>query len=121
MFAPIFEVCAADSEVTALIGSNPVRLFLFGMAPQNVALPYVVWQTSGGNPENYLGDLPDADNFSIQIDVYASTAATARQVAQAVRDAIESNAYVVSWIGDSIDPDTKHRRYTFLVDWIVER
>ncbi|PCQ19397.1 hypothetical protein CP995_14050, partial [Klebsiella pneumoniae] len=31
MIAPIFAVCAASQEVRDLLGSNPVRLYPFGM------------------------------------------------------------------------------------------
>jgi hypothetical protein len=121
MFPPIFDTCAATAGVTALLGSNPVRLFLFGEAQQGVQLPYAVWQTVGGFPENYLGTNPDADSFSIQIDVYASSASSARATAKAIRDAIQGSANVVSWNGESRDPDTRHYRYSLTVDWIVQR
>ncbi|HHK0021490.1 TPA: DUF3168 domain-containing protein [Pseudomonas aeruginosa] len=121
MFPPIFLVAAVDPGVTALIGSNPVRLYLFGEAPQGVVYPYVVWQSFGGLPENYLGTLPDADSYSTQIDVYADTAASARAVAKALRDAIEPIAYVTSWRGESRDTETKKYRFSFDVAWIVQR
>ncbi|HBO3174931.1 DUF3168 domain-containing protein [Pseudomonas aeruginosa] len=121
MFPPIFEVCAASGAVTALIGTNPVRMYPFGQAPQGVVYPYAVWQLVTGIPENYLGDLPDADSYTVQIDVYADTGAAARNVAKALRDAIEPVAYVTSWRGESIDPETKRYRYSFDVDWIVQR
>lgn len=121
MFPPVFQICAASAAVTALIGTNPVRLYPFGEAPQGVVYPYAAWQLVTGTPENYLGDLPDADNFTVQIDVYADTAASARNVAKALRDAIEPVAYVVAWRGESKDAETKRYRYSFDVDWIVRR
>ncbi|HBO3004317.1 TPA: DUF3168 domain-containing protein [Pseudomonas aeruginosa] len=121
MYPPIFTVAAADPGVTALIGSNPVRLYLFGEAPQGVVYPYVAWQSLGGLPENYLGTLPDADSYNTQIDVYADTATSARTVAKALRDAIEPIAYVTSWRGESRDTETKKYRFSFDVAWIVQR
>lgn len=121
MYPPIFQVCAADSSVTALIGSSPVRLYPFGEAPQGVALPYVVWQTVGGFPENFLGEAPDADTFSIQIDCYAADAESSRAVAIAVRDSIQKRANVTSLNGEGRDPETRHYRVGFSVDWIVRR
>lgn len=121
MNPPIFQVCAAVPAVTALLGSGPTRLFPFGEAPQGVALPYAVWQTITGLPENYLGQAPDIDQFTIQVDVYADRGSTAREVAAALRDAIEPHAYVVSWNGESTDPDTGHKRYGFDVTWHVHR
>lgn len=121
MYPPIFSVCSVVSAVTALIGTSPVRLYPFGEAPQGVALPYVAWQIIGGSPENFINEAPDADTFSIQIDAYAATADSARAVAAAIRDAIQSRAHVVSWNGETRDPDTKNYRYSFSVDWMVQR
>ncbi|MFT7337630.1 MAG: hypothetical protein ACI92B_000952 [Marinobacter maritimus] len=121
MFPPIFQVCSAAPAVTALLGTNPTRLWPFGEAPQDVALPYAVWQTINGLPENYLGERPDLDSWSIQIDVYADTATSARNAAKALRDSIEPAAYITRWGGESRDPTTKHYRYSFDVDWLVPR
>lgn len=122
MFAPIFAVCSADPGVAVLLGSGvDCRLYLFGEAPAGVAKPYAVWQTIGGEPENYLADRPDTDRFELQIDAYGVTASQVRDVAKAIRDAIETQAYVVRWNGDSHDDQTKTFRYSFDVDWWVAR
>jgi len=121
MNPPIFQVCAADTNVTALLGTAPTRLFPFGEAPQGVTLPYAVWQTITGLPDNYLGQAPDIDQFTIQVDVYADRGSSAREVAQALRNAIEPHAHIVGWNGESTDPDTGHKRYGFDVDWFVHR
>lgn len=121
MYPPIFPVVAASSAVKALIGPNPVRFYQFGLAPQNVVKPYAVWQRTSGAPENYLGQTPDIDSFTLMVDVYAGSADSARSVAAALRDAIEPAAHITSWIGESIDPDTKNNRFSFLVDWWVPR
>ncbi|SFY16254.1 DUF3168 domain-containing protein [Azotobacter vinelandii] len=120
MFPPIFSVVAADPAVTALLGSPP-RLYPFGEAPQGVASPYAVWQVVGGSPENYLGQRPDIDGMTLQIDVYAAAASAARAVAAALRDAIEPHAYITRWSGENRDPDTSNYRTSFDVDWLVPR
>ena len=121
MYPPVFAVCSASAAVKALIGTSPVRLYMFGMAPQNVAYPYAVWQQVGGAPENYLGQTPDIDTFTTQIDVYADTQAQARAVAQALSAAIEPAAHVTRWGADSQDPETKRYRSSFDVDWWTSR
>lgn len=123
MFPPVFPAVDSSSACRALLraAAGPTRFYQFGMAPQNVVKPYAVWQRVYGLPENYLGDLPDADSFSLQIDVYASSADSARSVAVALRDAIEPVAYITAWLGESIDPDTLNNRFSFQVDWIVPR
>ncbi|MCW1937511.1 DUF3168 domain-containing protein [Pseudomonas sp. MDMC_285] len=121
MNPPIFSVVSADPAVTALLGSNPVRFLPFGEAPQGVTYPYAVWQSVGGAPGNFLAGRPDADSYTTQVDVYADTAASAREVAKALRDAVELVAHVVAWRGESRDPETKKYRFSFDVAWIVRR
>lgn len=122
MFAPIFKVCSADPGVGALIGAGTeCRLYLFGEAPADVIKPYAVWQSIGGAPDNYLADRPDSDRFELQVDVYGTAATQARNVARAIRDAIEQKAYVTRWGGESRDAPTKTYRYSFDVDWWVSR
>lgn len=121
MYPPIFELCAADSAVTALLGSPLPRLYPAGEAPQGATLPYCAWQTITGLPENNLDCAPDVDTWSVQIDAYADTLTDARNAAKAIRDALEPAAYVTSWRGESRDPDTRHYRFSFDVDFIVKR
>lgn len=121
MTAPIFAICAAASGVTSLMGTGPVRLYPFGEAPEGVQLPYAVWQQIGGAPENLLGERPELDTYSLQVDVYAATGSSARAVTQALRDAIELHAYITRWGGESRDAETGRYRSSFDVDWLVPR
>lgn len=121
MYPPIFAVCAAASAVTALLGTAPTRVYPFGEAPQSGAYPYAVWQTVGGAPENYLGNRPDMDSYTLQVDVYADTGASARAVAAALRDAIEPHAYITRWGGESKDAETARYRSSFDVSWLTSR
>ncbi|WP_297830598.1 DUF3168 domain-containing protein [Thermomonas sp.] len=121
MMAPIFQICAASPAVTALLGTSPTRLYQFGEAPQNTPAPYAVWQRVGGLPVMFLGQLPDVDSYTLQIDVYAPTPIVARNVAEALRDAIEPVAYIVGWGLEGRDQETRLHRIVFDVDWIVRR
>ncbi|KAB0504699.1 DUF3168 domain-containing protein [Pseudomonas moorei] len=118
--APIFAVCAADAGIQALLGVIP-RLYPFGEAPEGVTKPYAVWQLVTGSPENYLAGRPDLDGFTLQVDVYAATASSARAVADAISHAIELKAYVVRWGGETKDTPTKLYRSSFDIDWLVPR
>jgi hypothetical protein len=120
-YPPIFQVAAADPAVTALIGQNPVRLYLFGMAPDKPAVTYCVWQVINGNPDNYLAGRPDVEAYGLQVDVYASTASAARAAGQAIEYAIELASRVTSYNGETRDAETMLYRYSFDVDWIVQR
>lgn len=121
MQPPIFPVCAADAAVTALLGTEPTRLYPFGEAPQGVAKPYATWQHIGGSPENYINQRPDMDGFSLQVDVYATTVSEVSDVAGALRDAIEVKAHIVRWGKQDTDKETGSRHISFDVDWFVSR
>jgi hypothetical protein len=121
MYAPIFAVCAADAGVTALLGASLTRLYPFGEAPEGVAKPYAVWQLVTGSPENYLAGRPDMDGYTLQVDVYAATGSSARAVAEAISHAIELQAYVTRWSGETKDTETKLYRSSFDIDWLVPR
>lgn len=121
MFAPIFQVCAINAGVQSALGTNPVRLYPFGEAPQGISKPYAVWQVIGGEPGNYINQIPDTDFHSLQVDVYAPTVTGGRDAAQALRDAIEPVAHITRWGGESRDPETKNYRFSFDVDWITHR
>lgn len=121
MYPPIFNLVKNYGPATAIFGNNPVRFYPFGEAPQSVQTPYAVWQGLYGTPENYINQRPDIDSFGTQIDVYADTASGARAAAKEVRDALEGQAYVVAWRGESIDSDTKRFRYSFDVEFLTPR
>lgn len=125
-FPPIF--AAVDvAPVRALLktGSGELRFYLFGRAPQGVAKPYAVWRTAYGSPENFLDQRPDVDSFGVQVDVFADPSPTgatqARNVAMALRDAIEPKAYITAWRGESRDPDTGNYVFSFDCEWKTPR
>lgn len=119
MFAPLFETCAANIGVTNLLGTNPVRLYPFGNAPQDVVKPYAVYQRIGGEPNNNLSDIPDGDSVSYQIDVYDLDESGVEPVVKALRDVLEPVAYIVRWGFEGRETDTKLYRSSFDVDWII--
>ncbi|MGR7214016.1 tail completion protein gp17 [Klebsiella aerogenes] len=121
MIAPIFSVCAASQAVKDLLGTNPVRLYPFGMQDDNIVYPYAVWQNIDGSPENYLNQRPDADRYSLQVDVYGDTDIDVIAVSRALRDAIEGNAHITRWGEQTRDQETGKYRYSFDIDWIVQR
>lgn len=120
MFPPIYPLVKASAAVTALLGAEP-RFYPFGEAPQGVQRPYAVWQVVGGAPLNYLRDRPDMDELTIQVDIYADTAASAHAVAVAVRNAIEGDCYITRWAGEDRDPETNDYRLGFDAEWHVPR
>ncbi len=121
MHPPIFRTCVRSAAVVALLGSKPTRLYPFGEAPENVQLPYAVWQIIGGAPEHFLAGSPDIDSYALQVDVYATSAAIARAVGRALRDAIETEACITRWGGEMREPNTRDYRLSFDLDWWTPR
>lgn len=127
MTPPIFAAVDVPA-VQALLksGSGPLRFYAFGEAPQGVSYPYAVWRYAAGLPENYLGDRPDIDSQTLQVDVYSADVPgqrgeMSRRIAEALRDAIEPVAHITSWRGESRDPQTKAYTFTFDVDFWTHR
>lgn len=119
-YPPLFAVCSAAAGLTALIGTGPVRCYLFDEAePPPPAKPYIVWQVIGGAPENQLSGAPTEGVYTTQVDIYGATADSARAVAAAFQAAIVGAAYVTGYGGEYREPDTRLYRLTYTVDWIV--
>jgi len=115
-YPPVFSLVSNDSASSALLESGGIcRCFLFGEAPKQVATPYVVWSMVTGTPENLLDTTPKEDSQLVQLDCWAKTAAEAREVAGAVRSALEVDGYVQSYRGEEIDPESNLFRISF--DW----
>lgn len=112
MNPPIFAILASSAAVKTILGAPPdMRFYPFGQAVQNALAPYATFQVISNIPENYLGDLPDADDYRVQVDVWAMTQASANDTAQAIRDAVEPHAYMVNGGNTSRDPETGKYRY----------
>lgn len=121
MFAPLFELCSGDSDVQTNLGTSPCRIYPFGEAPKDVTKPYAVWQTTGGAPENYLGQTPDMDLYIIQIDIYSEEASETYDAAQALRNVIEQHAHMVGFGGEGRESDTNLYRFRMSINWFVDR
>ncbi|MEO8466242.1 MAG: DUF3168 domain-containing protein [Gammaproteobacteria bacterium] len=121
MSNPAFALAAASSAVKALLGTDPVRFYLFGEATQNTPLPYAVWQTVYGSPENLLNGVPNLDRWGVQVDAYAKTPTASRAIQDALRDAFEPTAYVVAWNGEFLESDTGLYRCSFTVEFMSPR
>lgn len=122
MLPPIFAAINVPAVRALLqVGQGEVRFYSFGRAPQNPVYPYATWQIVGGSPENFLGDRPDIDGGTVQVDVFAKTAESARAVVEALRIAIEAVAYVTFLHDETRDPDTNSYSFGFDCDWLTPR
>lgn len=124
-FPPLFTTISGNTDCTSLLGSSPVRLYPFGNAPEKgtdfYGLPYATYQTIGGEPENYLQTSPDADRYSIQVDIYAESVSDARAVALAIVAAVQSDCYVTRYSNEARDFETGLFRISLDCAWIVKR
>lgn len=117
---PVFSLAAASSTVTALLGTNPVRFYI-GEAEQGTAKPYAVWRVAYGAPENKLAGAPDEDTFGVSVDAYAETASAARAVAEALRNALEPQGYIMTWGGEGREPETRLFKFSFVIEFMEPR
>ena len=102
----LFPILNADTATKAVLGSNPLRVFPWGRAPQNVVKPYAVYAVYNANPENYLDQSPDIDNKGTQINIYADNAVSLQSAFVAVRNALEPHAHMTSFATPDLDADT---------------
>lgn len=131
MYAPLYARAMATPAVVALLddGKGSIRLWPFGEQPKAPGpnppppkLPYVTWQNIGGDPNNNVSDRPDADRFSIQVNVWAATSVQLWAVTTALRDIMEvEGCTIVRWGNTEIDAQTKAFGYDFDADWITYR
>jgi hypothetical protein len=121
MLPNVFELLAGSSDVIALIGTDPVRAYRHGDAPQNVAVPYVAWSVVSGIPENQLDGTPKIDNFSVQLDCWSEGDEEVDDLATAVRDAIEPENYLTSISPDNRDPETMRYRISLIFTFWTHR
>lgn len=102
----LFAILNASVPVKTQLGANPLRVYPWGRAPQNAALPYAVYTVYNANPENYLGQVPDIDNKGTQIDIYANTGTKLKSCFEAIRDALEPHAHMTNFSTPAQDDDT---------------
>jgi hypothetical protein len=122
MYPPIFQIATSSTQVVTLLGSNPTRFWPFGQAPQGETRPYAVHQLAYGTPENTLSCPPDTDLLGVQVDVYARSVTEARNVAAALRDAIEATHAIISaWNGESWEKDTGLWRVSMTAEFWNDR
>lgn len=118
---PVYSALLASNAVKALIGSNPMRAYGHGNAPQDVAKPYVTFQTISGSPTNNISENPDNDNSRIQVNCWSTQESQAKQLCDAVRDALEVQTHIVFGPLDDYEPDTTLFRWLLHCEWWLPR
>lgn len=122
MTPQVFAIVAASGACRAALGSPPnMRFYAFGEAPQSKPPIYAVWQMPFSSPANYLGQVPDADNARVQIDVYGTDQASVGEAAIAIRNAVQEHANVINAAQRPRDPVTRNYGYMLDVEFVTER
>lgn len=120
MLPPIFKTLNTDA-VREFVGTNPVRIYDFGMVPDGAPVPYVVFFQTAAEPYAQIGGAPDADRDTVQTDCYDTDPARLRRLARAVQDALDAAGQANRLIVQSYENDTQLYRIGFEVDWIGRR
>lgn len=111
----VFEILNSSNAVKALLGSNHLRVYPWGRAPQNPRKPYVVYNMYNAVPENYINNRPDIDNKGTQINIYSDDTAKLESCYIAVRDALEGVAHMTSF--QTVDRDEDTDLYSVIMDF----
>lgn len=120
MLPKIFPILNTTA-IKALVGTNPVRIYRHGQAPEGVVRPYITWFVVIGTPYDQVSGVPCGDNDTVQIDVWSESDSQVETLASLVRDAIESAGYTCRISTNDFETETKLYRIGFDVDFIHSR
>jgi hypothetical protein len=121
MIPPVFEILAADPDISDLLGTSPVRVYPFGEAPEKVTRPYATYSVFNGVPENYITGRSDMDNIGTQIDVWSESSDNCNAIAETIRAALEDYAHMTGWASNERDPETQLFRTRMDFDFFKAR
>jgi len=116
----LYELAKATPEVVAVIG-NPPRIYKHGDAPQSPVPPYAVWYVLNDDPSVNLSSAPGSDRLSIHMDLYHTTDKGIGELAEAVRDMIETVGTITGMPIDTREPDTRLYRMAWQFDYWLMR
>lgn len=120
LIIPLYDLCAADSELPNLL-SDGVGLKVGEFDANNThGAPYVCWQIINANTEQYLSGGSDMDSLYVQIDMYAKTKGDARTIAKLVRKVIEDYCSVEGFTGCELEQETNLYRIRIDSRWLEE-
>lgn len=121
MIPPIYTWLAADSTVVSLLGSGSGIKVYRDIAPQGTNAPYVRWVVVGGAPENYISQAPGIDSSRCQFDIFSITQQQCDAIYAALRNALEERGHIVSFNLSEQDSETRNYRFSFDMQFWVNR
>ena len=114
LIIPLYNLCSQNAPLAALITDGAgLKVGEFDANGMTEA-PYICWQIINTNPEQYLANASDMDDVYVQIDIYANTKESARQIARLLRTIIEDQCYIESYTG--VERDTETNLYRIRLD-----
>lgn len=93
----MYDTLNADAGVRAYVGisSSPQESKVYaGKAPENTALPYIVFFTVNRTPFSTVPGTDDMHRYTIQIRAHSNEYDEAQAINDAVHDALEGNGYM---------------------------
>lgn len=103
----------ADPDIQSAVGD---KIFP-NVAPQGTNPDYIVWQSVGGHPEQYLAETTTIDKVRVQIACWSLTPVGANSLANMVRLVMERHGYLADFGTMVHEPDTGRHGYRF--DWYI--
>lgn len=120
MIIPLYKICE-NTPVLAEYLRDEIGLKVSEFSNSlSFSPPFVSWQIINAHPENYLADVSDMDQISVQIDIYAKSRAEVRRIAGMLRLALHEYCYVVRLSGPEQDFDTDLWRIMMETAWLEE-
>ena len=101
-------VLVAASPVTAIVGQRVTIL----VKPQSLTMPCITLQEIAITPENDLGGWSGLDGVQVQLDAWADTRATARDLATKCRTALNDPNRLMVGQFEEFEPDVDLYRIT---------
>lgn len=125
MYPDVFALLNVPA-IRAFVGTSTPRIYRHRASPkQSPEAPYITWGSTVGIPENHLDGTPPVDRFSITVDCWSENTGEGSlqisQLAEAVRDQIETSHHVESFDADMRDPETMRYRASMTFTWWADR
>ena len=112
--ADIVTSLGADSTITGLVGSRIYPLF----RPQGDPLPALVYQRVSTVPTNSINGFSRLDAVRIQFSCYAKTLIEAKELAEALRAAMDADPTLKSvCVMEMDEQDLETRNFRTVVDF----
>jgi len=120
LIIPLYNLCSENAELSVLL-SDSVGLKVSEFDANNTnGAPYVCWQIISANTEEYLSGTSDMDALYVQIDIYAVSKDSVREIARLVRKVIEESCYVEDFTGCELEQETNLYRIRIDSRWLQE-